>query len=100
MDQELARLAMHAKQLEATSGTPEIASRLGYKVSAVIRTRVATSTRTGSPALERMRNLRGPMANWPPMSTCEQPTHSDDPSAFLPFHDWTSPVTFFEPTYR
>ena len=32
---------MHAKQLEATSGTPEIASRLGYKVSAVIRARVA-----------------------------------------------------------
>ena len=40
LDQELARIAVGAKQLEATSGTPEIASRLGYKVSAVIRTRV------------------------------------------------------------
>jgi hypothetical protein len=40
LDQTLARLAVGAKQLEATSGTPEIASRLGYKVSAVIRTRV------------------------------------------------------------
>ena len=39
-DQTLIRLAMGAKQLEATSGTPEIASSLGYKVSAVIRTRV------------------------------------------------------------
>ena len=39
-DQALARLAMGATQLEATSGTPEIASSLGYKVSAVIRTRV------------------------------------------------------------
>jgi len=40
LDQELASLAVRAKQLEATSGTPEIASSLGYKVSAVIRTRV------------------------------------------------------------
>ncbi|HSC65325.1 MAG TPA: hypothetical protein VLD35_16910 [Caldimonas sp.] len=40
LDQVLIRLAMGAKQLEATSGTPEIASSLGYKVSAVIRTRV------------------------------------------------------------
>jgi hypothetical protein len=32
--------AVRAKQLEATSGTPEIASSPGYKVSAVIRTRV------------------------------------------------------------
>ena len=40
LDQQLARLAVRAKQLEATSGTPEIASSLGYKVSAVIRTRV------------------------------------------------------------
>ena len=41
LDQELSRLAVRAKQLEATSDTPAIASRLGYKVSAVIRTRVA-----------------------------------------------------------
>ena len=41
LDQALARLAMGAKQLEATSGTPEIASSLGFKVSAAIRTRVA-----------------------------------------------------------
>jgi len=41
LDQALARLAVGAKQLEATSGTPEIASSLGFKVSAVIRTRVA-----------------------------------------------------------
>ena len=40
LDQELVRLAVRAKQLEATSGMPEIASSLGYKVSAVIRTRV------------------------------------------------------------
>ena len=40
LDQELARLAVGAKQLERSSGTPEIASRLGFKVSAVIRTRV------------------------------------------------------------
>ena len=40
-NQALIRLAVGAKQLEATSGTPEIASSLGYKVSAVIRTRVA-----------------------------------------------------------
>jgi len=40
LDQALIRLAVGAKQLEATSGTPEIASSLGYKVSAVIRTRV------------------------------------------------------------
>jgi hypothetical protein len=41
LEQELARLAILAKQFEAKSGTPEIASRLGYKISAVIRTRVA-----------------------------------------------------------
>jgi hypothetical protein len=41
LDQELARLAVRAKQLEATSGMPDIASSVGYKVSAVIRTRVA-----------------------------------------------------------
>ena len=41
LEQELARLAVRAKQIEATSGIPEIASSLGYKVSAVIRTRVA-----------------------------------------------------------
>ena len=40
LEQELARLAVRAKQIEATSGIPEIASSLGYKVSAVIRTRV------------------------------------------------------------
>jgi len=34
-------LAVHAKQLEATSGMPEIASNVGYRVAAVIRTRVA-----------------------------------------------------------
>ena len=41
LDQALISLAMGAKQLGATSGTREIASSLGYKVSAVIRTRVA-----------------------------------------------------------
>ena len=41
LDQALVRLAVGTKQLETTSSTPEIASRLGYKVSAVIRTRVA-----------------------------------------------------------
>jgi len=41
LEQELARLAVRAKQLEATSGTPEIASSVGFKVSVVIRTRVA-----------------------------------------------------------
>ena len=40
LDQELSRLAVRAKQLEATSDTPEIAARLGFKVSAAIRTRV------------------------------------------------------------
>jgi len=41
LDQELVGLAVHAKQLEATSGMPEIASNVGYRVAAVIRTRVA-----------------------------------------------------------
>ena len=41
LDKALVRLAVGTKQLETTSSTPEIASRLGYKVSAVIRTRVA-----------------------------------------------------------
>ena len=36
LDQVLIRLAVGAKQLEATSGTPEFASSLGYKVSAVV----------------------------------------------------------------
>jgi hypothetical protein len=40
VEQELARLAVRAKQLEATSGVPEIASSVGYKVSLAIRTRV------------------------------------------------------------
>ena len=40
LEQELARLAVRAKQLEATSAMSEIASSLGYKVSAVLRTRV------------------------------------------------------------
>jgi len=47
LDQELSRLAVRAKQLEATSGTPEIASSVGYKVSAVIRTRVEELLRRG-----------------------------------------------------
>jgi len=38
LDQAPVRLAVRAKQLEATSSTPEIASSLAYKVSAVIRT--------------------------------------------------------------
>ena len=41
LEQELARLAVRAKQLEATSGMPEIASSVGYKVSVVIQTRIA-----------------------------------------------------------
>ena len=41
LDQELALIAVRAKQLEATSGMPDIASSVGYKVSAVIRARVA-----------------------------------------------------------
>ena len=45
LEEELARLAVRAKQLEATSGMPEIASSVGYKVSVVIRTRVAELTR-------------------------------------------------------
>jgi len=40
LDQILAQIAVGAKQLEAANSTPEIASRLGFKVSAVIRTRV------------------------------------------------------------
>ena len=40
LEHALARLAVGVKQLEATSGTPEIAARLGYILSAVIRTRV------------------------------------------------------------
>ena len=38
LEQELPRLAVLAKQLEAKSGIPEIASSVGYKISAVIRT--------------------------------------------------------------
>ena len=41
LEQELVRLAVLAKQLEAKSGIPEIASSVGYKVTSVIRTRVA-----------------------------------------------------------
>ena len=41
LEKELVSLAVLAKQLEAKSGVPEIASSVGYKVSAVIRTRVA-----------------------------------------------------------
>ena len=41
LEQELAHLAVRAKQLEATIGVAEIASSVGYKVSVVIRTRVA-----------------------------------------------------------
>ena len=41
LDQALMRLAVRAKQLEATSGMPEIASSVGYKVSVVIQTRIA-----------------------------------------------------------
>jgi len=37
----LEHLAVRAKQLEATIGMAEIASSVGYKVSVVIRTRVA-----------------------------------------------------------
>ena len=40
LDHQLARLAVRAKQLEARSGAPGSLSSLGYKVSAVIRTRV------------------------------------------------------------
>ena len=47
LDHELSRLAVRAKQFEATSSTPEIASRLGYKVSAVIRTRVEELLKRG-----------------------------------------------------
>jgi hypothetical protein len=43
LEQELVRLAVLAKQLEAKTGTPELASSVGYKVSAVIRTRVAAA---------------------------------------------------------
>ena len=43
LEQELVRLAVLAKQLEAKTGTPELASTVGYKVSAVIRTRVAAA---------------------------------------------------------
>ena len=48
LDQALIRLAVGAKQLEATSSTPGIASSLGYKVSAVIRTRVEERLKRGS----------------------------------------------------
>ena len=41
LEEALVRLAVRAKQLEAESGIPEIASSVGYKISAVIRTRVA-----------------------------------------------------------
>jgi len=45
--QELARLAILAKQVEATSGIPEIASSVGYKLRAVIRTRVGQLLKRG-----------------------------------------------------
>lgn len=41
LEQELVRLAVLAKQLEARSGNPEIASSVGFKLSAVLRTRVS-----------------------------------------------------------
>ena len=41
LEQELARLAVLAKRLETSSGSPKLASSVGYKISAVIRTRVA-----------------------------------------------------------
>jgi len=40
LERELARIAVRAKRLEATSDVPEIASSVGYKVSLAIRTRV------------------------------------------------------------
>jgi hypothetical protein len=40
LEQQLSRLAVLAKQLEAKSGIPEIASSVGYKSGAVIRTRI------------------------------------------------------------
>ena len=40
LDQELVRLAVRCKKLEATTGAPEIGS-IGYKVGTVVRTRVA-----------------------------------------------------------
>jgi len=40
LEQELVRLAVLAKQLETKSGIPQVASSLGYKMRAVIRTRV------------------------------------------------------------
>jgi len=50
LDQELVSLAVRAKQLEATSGRPEIASSVGYKVTAVIRTRVAERLKDTDPS--------------------------------------------------
>ena len=40
LEQELVRRAVLAKQLETKSGIPQVASSLGYKMRAVIRTRV------------------------------------------------------------
>ena len=40
LEKELVRLAVLAKQFEARSHLPEIASSVGYKLIAVIRTRV------------------------------------------------------------
>ena len=47
LEQELARLAVCAKQLEPTSGMSEIASSVGFKVSVVIRTRVEELRKCG-----------------------------------------------------
>ena len=41
LEEELVRLAIIAKKLEARSGIPQVASSVGYKMSAVVRTRVA-----------------------------------------------------------
>ena len=40
LEDALTRLAVGAKQLEATTGVPDIASSVGYKISTVVRTRV------------------------------------------------------------
>ena len=50
LDQEPVSLAVRAKQLEATSGMPEIASSVGYKVTAVIRMRVAERLKDTDPS--------------------------------------------------
>ncbi|MCE9657203.1 MAG: hypothetical protein K8R60_01495 [Burkholderiales bacterium] len=41
LEQQLARLAVVARRLEAKCGIPEVASSVGFNISAVIRTRVA-----------------------------------------------------------